>query len=843
VSQRAQYRHVGLSALQAEARLARDGPNELPQPNRRTPFRIAAEVLREPMLAMLLAAGLVYLLLGDTTEAMILIAFAGFSIAVTIVQEARTENALEALRDLSAPRALVIRDGRPVRIPGRELVVGDILIVDQGDRVAADALMLEAQGVETDEALLTGESVPVRKRPCMPGDAEHALPGGDDHPQLYAGAIVTRGSGIARVTATGSRSRIGEIGLSLANVVPEAPRLQRETGRIVRLCAIGGIGFAILVGLLYGLLRGDWLDAFLAGIAIGMSLLPEEFPVVLTIFLAMGAWRIAQVGVLTRRTAAIETMGAATVLCTDKTGTLTQNRMGVAEVWLFGGTRVPLAEAVRDPSFHALLETGALASAPVPADPMEVALHEAAQVACLPPHDEWMLLHSNGVRPDLLAMSNVWQAEDPGAPLQVAAKGAPEDIARLCRLEGEVAHAYEATAIAMAEAGMRVLGIATAAARPGDVARDHREHDFALCGLIGLSDPLRPGVPEAVAQCQTAGIRVVMITGDHAATAGAIAAQAGLGEGTLMLGEQVAALSDAELAERISNVTVFARTMPDQKLRIVSALKAAGEIVAMTGDGVNDAPALKAAHIGVAMGKRGTDVAREAAAIVLVEDDFGAIVAAIRVGRRIYDNIRKAMGFIFGVHVPIAGLAILPLLTGLPVIFGPIQIALLEMIIDPVCAIVFEAEREEHRLMQRPPRDPEERLFSMPVVARGLVQGGIAFALLGVLLVAGARFGLPTPELRTFVFFALVAAVLALVLANRSFSMRISHALLRHNVSFRYVVAAIVGINALILIVAPLRRLLGFALLGWIEYGVIIAAGILLLLLFELTKRPVRRHE
>lgn len=834
----------GLSAAEALDRLGSEGANELPRARRRTPLRIAIEVLREPMLAMLLGAGVIYLLLGDTSEALILLAFAGLSISITIVQEARTERVLEALRDLSAPRALVLRDGAAIRVPGREVVRGDLLILEQGDRVAADALLLDAHEFEADESLLTGESVPVRKRAAAAGDADLAAPGGDDLPQIFSGSIVTRGRGIARVAATGARSRMGQIGVSLAGLDTEAPRLQRETARIVRLCAVGGIAAALLVVLLYGLSRGSWLDAALAGIAVGMSLLPEEFPVVLTIFLAMGAWRIARLGVLTRRASAIETMGSATVLCADKTGTLTQNRMTVSELWLADGRTAALGEGAPDTAFAALLNAAALASARVPVDPMEVAFHEAGRAHGMVGNGERSLVHSYGLRPELLAMSNVWQESDGSGSLTVAAKGAPEAIAHLCRLDAASREALEAAAEEMAARGIRVLGVASASGAPGDVAKAHEEHDFTLLGLVGLTDPLRPGAAAAVAECRAAGIRVVMITGDYAATARAIGAEAGIDGGAVMTGAELAELDDAALARRIRDVTIFARTLPEQKLRIVTALKAAGEIVAMTGDGVNDAPALKAAHIGVAMGKRGTDVAREAASIVLVEDDFAAIVGAIRLGRRIYDNIRKAMRFIFGVHVPIAGLALLPLVTGLPVVLGPIQIALLEMIIDPVCALVFEAEPEEGDLMRRKPRDPSERLFSMPMIARSILEGSVAFAAVGGLYLLYALQGLPAAELRTLVFFGLVAAILALILADRAFSTSLRQALLRGNPVLRYVLTVIAGVIVLILTVPPLQRLLQFAPLELAQLAAAALIGIGLLLVFEQVKRirrPARR--
>lgn len=826
---------LGLSPSQAKERLERDGPNELPKADRRTVARIALEVVREPMLAMLLAAGGIYLILGDRIEALILLLFAGMSIVITIVQEARTENVLQALRDLAAPRALVIRDGTTVRIPGCEVVEGDVLVLEQGDRVPADAVLLEARELEADESLLTGESIPVRKRAAEEGEAPGGVPGGNDCPHVFSGSVLTRGSGMARVFATGHRSQVGQIGRSLQSLESEAPRLQRETSRVVALCAAGGLAIALVVVLLHGLLRGDWLQALLAGIATAMSLLPEEFPVVLAIFLAMGAWRIAQVGVLTRRTAAIETLGSATVLCTDKTGTLTQNRMSVVELWHPDSGHAAVGGR-SDPAHRVLLEISALASAPVPVDPMEIAFHAAARDAGIAARNRDGLVHTHGLRPDLLAMSNVWQSPDGTSPFTIAAKGAPEAIIRLCRLEGAALCSVEGAAQTMASRGIRVLGIAVAETGPEYSSKAIDDHLFRLVGLAGLADPLRAGVPEAIEQCRTAGIRVVMITGDYPATARAIAAQAGIAAGEIMTGNEMAALSDTELAARVRQTTIFARTMPDQKLRIVSALKDAREIVAMTGDGVNDAPALKASHIGIAMGRRGTDVAREAAAIVLVEDDFGAIVSAIRVGRRIYDNIRKALGFIFGVHVPIAGLAILPLLLGSPIVLGPLQIALLEMVIDPVCALVFEAERQEQDLMRRPPRDPEEKLFSIPIIARGLAQGSLALAVIAALYVAALGYGLGADALRTLTFVALLAVTMALVLANRSFSTSLSHALLRHNVTFRFVAAFIVAGTTFVLAVPAVRHVLKFVPLRAAELLLAAIAGVVVLIGCELIK-------
>ena len=826
----------GLSASAARARLAQDGPNELPRAGRRSILRIAVEVLREPMLALLLAGGIAYLLLGDRVEALILLAFATFSVVVTVVQETRTEHVLEALRDLSAPRALVIRDGARVRIAGREVVRDDVIVLEQGDRIAADAVLIAAADLQTDESLLTGESLPVGKIAAVAGATDEAhRPGGEGQPFIYSGSLVARGSGIARVLATGPRSEIGKIGESLGTLETEAPRLRRETTRIVTWCAVGGGAVAVLVVVLYGLLRGGWIEAVLAGIAIGMSMLPEEFPVVLTVFLAMGAWRIGKVGVLTRRASAIETLGSATILCTDKTGTLTENRMSVAELWLPSGEALSVGSNNRPTAaFAGLIETAALASAVEPTDPMEIALHAASVAAT----SSGTLAHAYALRPELLAMSNVW---DDGAALAIAAKGAPEAIAGLCKLAPDHRSALTEAVEAMATRGIRVLAVATATAPGRDWAETQAGYTYTLAGLVGLADPLRASVPGAVAECRSAGIRVVMITGDYAATARSIATQAGIAEGDVITGSDLAALDDAALAERLKSVTVFARIMPEQKLRIVQAFKAGGEIVAMTGDGVNDAPSLKAAHIGIAMGNRGTDVAREASAMVLLDDDFGSIVQSVRLGRRIYDNIRKAMAFIFAVHVPIAGLALLPLFFGMPILFGPIHIALLEMVIDPVCALVFEAEREEDDIMRRPPRDPAEALFSLPMVAWSVFQGGLAFTMLATVFLVESSAGMPEAEVRALVFFALIAEIVALILVNRSFGASLGEALRRHNAALRYVGAAIVGVTALILFLPAAQTLLKFGAIAWIDLVLAIALGLALLLMLELCKPFARR--
>lgn len=833
----------GLSEDEARERLKTEGFNELPRQERRTPLGIVLEVLREPMLVLLLVGGAIYLLLGDPQEALILLAFASMSVVITVVQETRTERVLEALRDLTSPRALVIRNGAHRRIPGREVVRGDIVVLAEGDRVPADAVLVQALDLLADESLLTGESVAVRK--SVAEEPPIAVrPGGDDLPYVYSGSLIVRGSGIAEVLAIGPRSEIGKIGQSLRTMEAEPPRLRAQTARLVRLSAIGGGLVSLLALVLYGTLRGGWLEAVLAAITIGMAMLPEEFPVVLTVFMAMGAWRISRARVLTRRAAAIETLGSATVLCTDKTGTLTQNLMTIAELRAkHGDTLTPPAtlKAALPADARGLAFYGLLASAPEPFDPMEKAFHDFVRDhmndAPVPPRSGWTLARTYGLRPDLLAVTQAWRPDVSKAEFVIAAKGAPETIADLCRLGDEDRATVRQALDAMAAEGLRVLGVAKSAHEGEDFPMTPRGFALEFQGLVGIADPMRSSVPAAVRDCRSAGIRVLMITGDYPATARAIARQAGLDkDGGVLTGDTIEKLSDRDLQERARTTTVFARIMPEQKLRVVQALKADDEIVAMTGDGVNDAPSLKAAHIGIAMGGRGTDVAREASAIVLLDDDFGSIVTAIRLGRRVYDNLRKAMGFIFAVHVPIAGLALLPLVLGFPIIFSPIHIAFLEMVIDPVCTLVFEAETEEEDVMRRPPRPPSEPLFSWPLVFWSVLQGSLVFVLVGAIFIISSQRDLPADEVRTLTFFSLVLSIGSLILVNRSFSTSLVTAIRRPNSMLAWILAAVIAILALSSLVPAVRGLFNFGPLHWDDLSLTLGAAAAVLIVLEFAK-------
>jgi Ca2+-transporting ATPase len=780
----------GLTAAQAAARLREEGPNALPRDARGGLIALLAGVLREPMFLLLIAAAAIYLLLGDVREALVLAASIVVIIAITVVQERRTERALEALRDLSSPRALVVRDGREARIAGAEVVRGDLLLLREGDRVAADVRLGEANDLMLDESLLTGESVAVAKE-------------ADGKACAYSGTLVVRGTGSGEVAATGTRSEMGRIGALLAQVGDTKTSLERETARIVRYLAAIGLTLCVAVALLYYLLRGDALAGILAGLTLAMSLLPEEFPVVLTVFLALGAWRIARQGVLTRRLPAVEMLGAATVLCCDKTGTLTENRMSVV--------------GERDPR---TVEAAAMACEASPFDPMERAILDA--FGGVPPPPEKRYPMSPGFPAVCHARAGV-----------ACIKGAPETVLALCGLPAQDAAAQAASR------GLRVLGVARAE-WSGPWPEDVAALPFTFVGFIALADPLRPSVPGAVALCRQAGIRVIMITGDHPETARAIAAQAGLDASAALTGAQIDAMDDAALRRAVGAVQVFARVRPEQKLRLVNALRDSGEVVAMTGDGVNDAPALKAAHIGIAMGRRGTDVAREAAALVLLEDDFTSIVRTVRLGRRIYDNIRNAMRFLLAVHVPLAGMALLPLLLGWPLFVFPVHVVFLEFVIDPACALVFESERTDPRAMQRPPRDPQARLFDTRALALGVALGAGVLAAVALVFGGYLHAGADEARARAAGFATMVIGVLALIAANRSSERTLAEVLAHPNRAMWWVVALALLALAVALYVPAAAALFRFAPLGAWDAAIAAAAGLASVAWFDLAKLLAR---
>ena len=796
------------------------------------------------MVLLIVAAGTINFLLAEPLDGIILMATILVIIVITVYQERKTENALSALKDLTSPRALVIRDGERVRIPSVEVVRGDWLVVSEGDRVPADATLIEGTGVTVDESILTGESVPVYKVASdddRVGTAEpvEQRPGGDRTPFLFSGTLLVRGQGIAIVSSTGLRTELGRIGTALNDIKVGRTRLQHEIDRLVRIFAVLGISAASGVVIAFGLTRGGWLEGFLAGIATAMSVLPEEFPVILTIFLAFGSWRMSQERVLARRPAVIETLGSATVICVDKTGTLTMNSMTVNELILDDDSYVVNSDPLPE-KFHGLVEHAVLASPVHPFDPMDRAIRQVEQT--LPNgrrHADWTLVREYPLTSELLAVAYVWSDPDAASRI-VAAKGAPEAVADLCRL-GDVQRTSLLDRVTVAtNNGQRVLAVACAridADMP--IAESMFDYDFQLLGLAGLHDPVRPGVSDAVRQCASAGVRTVMITGDFPGTAMAIAREIGLGNTkSCITGPEMMAMSIDELADRVRTVDVFARMVPEQKLQLVRAFKTNGEVVGMTGDGVNDAPALRAADIGIAMGGRGTDVAREAAALVITDDDFASITAGIRRGRGIFDNLRKAMSYLIAVHIHIVGMAVIPLFfPSWPLVLMPLQISFLELIIDPTCSILFEMEEIDPKVMDQPPRKVGSSMFNRRALLIALFQGLAVLAAAVVVYAWAARSGLPDETVRSITFTTLVLSNLGLLLVNRSWRLPIWRTMTqRRNPAVKWILTIALSFLVLMMAVPTLRRVFHFGTMAPSQVAVATGAAIAGVAWFEIFK-------
>jgi P-type Ca2+ transporter type 2C len=831
----------GLSSAEALQRLHVAGANEMPQAERRGLLRVAAGVLAEPMFLLLVLAASLYLLFGDLAEGVMLAVFAMLTVGLVVIQQTRSENALEALRALGAPMARVVRDGSERSIAARDLVPGDTLLVGEGERVAADALLRRCDQLSLDESLLTGESVPVRKRADRSSAPASAIPGGDDLPWIFAGTLVVRGHGVAEVMHTGASSQAGRIGVALASIRSTSTPLQQTIGRLVRMFGLIALVASAALVLLYGLIRDDWLEGTLAGIAFAMAMLPEEFPMAMSVFLAIGAWRLAKLKVLVRRPEVIETLGAASVLCVDKTGTLTQNQMRLHTLSAAGA----IFETGDDPAtvpaaFHDLLEVAVLASKRQAIDPMDVATVAFGRTALQHStrlHDDWILEREFGVSHELPALSRVWRRTD--GHLQLSVKGAPEAIARLCRLNSAASATLLGEVERFAKLGLRVLAVASSDIEDAAIPEDPHAVPMRLHGLLAFEDPLRPSATAAVAQARDAGIVVAMITGDHPETALAIARAAGIDvRGGAVTGVELEHLGPAELLAAVVEKRVFARIRPEQKLRLVEAFKSNGAVVAMTGDGVNDAPALKAAHIGLAMGTRATDVAREAAGIVLLDDDFGDLVAGVRQGRRIFDNLRKVLIYIAAVHVPIAGLAIIPILLGMPPLLLPGHVVLIEMVIDPICSIAFENNPAEADIMKRPPRDPRQLLIGWPQLSLAMTQGILLLAAtLGLYVVLRNFFGTGEDEARALSFVALTAGNLMLVRVNGTRLATFPELFASGHRAFWLIAMAAATVVAACLFVPTLSELFRF---GRPEFAAILLAALLgssAVLAFDLLKR------
>lgn len=749
---------IGLSHQEALNRLERFGYNELKTDGPRGVMKIILGAIREPMVLLLIGIGIIYLLLGEVEEVYSLLTFLILILGITIYQENKTEKTLFALKELSSPRAVVIREGKQMRIPGREIVPDDIVILNEGDRIPADIELMEGGPISVDESIITGESYPVDKSPSK-----------KKHKTVLPGTLVLKGQALGQVTKTGGDTELGKIGESLGKIQDEGTALQKNTRRIVNKLSILVALLTIFVITYYWFTRNDLLAAILTGLTLAMALLPNELPAVLLIFLAAGAWRISKRNVLTRKVPSIEALGGITYLCTDKTGTLTENKMVLRKLWN-RKEEIDLSKNTNDlpEAFHEIMEFGILASPRDPFDPMEKAIRSTGdellgQTEHL--HPSWQLSREYQITSELLAVSYAWTAKDNNEYV-IGAKGAVEAIIDLCHLPPEEASLIENEMTQFASSGLRVIAVARAYAN----SLPEKQHDlnFTFMGLIGLADPIRGDARDAVLECQEAGVKVLMITGDHPATAKSIGKQIGLmNPEKVLTGKEIEKMDDQELLKKLHEIHIYCRMKPLDKLRIVSLLKSSGEVVAMTGDGVNDAPALREAQVGIAMGKRGTDVAREASSVVLLDDSFSSIVAAIRVGRRIYKNLQEAFSYLLAIHIPITALSVIPVILKLPLILLPVHIAFLHLIIEPASTTLFEALPEGKDLMKRGPRSNKAHILTQAEIIQSLIAGTIlSLVAIGVYLLSLKR-GLNPSDCRGIAFTTLILSNLFLIYVRR----------------------------------------------------------------------------
>jgi Ca2+-transporting ATPase len=749
----------GLSHKDAVSKQLIFGKNILPSEKQLSGLTLFLKALREPMSILLLACSTIYVLLGDTKEGWMLFLGAVLTVALNFFQSFRTHRALQALKNLTSPRTLVIRDNQQIRISSQELVPGDLVLLSEGDRIPADASLISTNHFSVDESLLTGESFPVIK----------SAQSEEMSPNILAGTQVLSGRGQAIVRQIGTRSQMGKIGTVLSSNNEKETHLQRALKVLIKNLFLISLMFLAFVVLSFGLIQKDWLNAFLLGLSTSIAMVPEELPVVLTIFLAVGAWKMAQYRVLTRRVAALENLGAVSALCVDKTGTLTQNTMAIKTV-SFQERSLSLNDSPMPEEFHALIEYGVLASHLDPFDPMEKAivstlekyLRETEHV-----HKNWSLVREYPLTDELKAMACVWESSN-SESYTIAVKGAPEAIFDLCHFNAKETTLLTEKVQSLAMEGLRVIAVARSTFTP-TTNLPSKTHDFTFeyLGLLGFEDPLRSTVPEALRLCWKAGIKIFVLTGDFPTTALKIAQQAGFPSDTpSFLGQETSAFTDDKLSRVLASNAIISRMSHADKLILVKKLQSLGETVAMTGDGVNDAPSLKQADIGIAMGKRGTDVAREASDLILLDDDFSEIVTAIAMGRKIYHQIRTAMAYIFSLHIPLGALTLLPIFLKWPILLEPIHLVFLQLIIDPSCTIALSTITTHSDLMSEPPRQTKKEIFDRRFFKSGLIRGILALIISVAVPLLLNFYQKDILLIRSYTFLTLTGSILGLLFGN-----------------------------------------------------------------------------
>ncbi|HRO46503.1 cation-translocating P-type ATPase [Agriterribacter sp.] len=822
---------TGLNAAQVEAARKQYGANHQVMPNARAWWRILLEMLKEPMLLLLIAVTIIYLILGEYGEAYFMLAAIIIVSGISFYQDNRSRRALEALEKINQPRSKVIRDSRMISIPTRDIVMGDMLLVAEGDTINADGKIVHSNDFSVNESMLTGEAYSVFKSAGAKDD------------MVYSGTLVVSGLAICEVLHTGKQTKIGQIGESISGIREEATPLQRQIEKFVKGMAIAGILVFLLVWLVNYWESRSLTDSLLKGLTLAMSVLPEEIPVAFTTFMALGSWRLMQLGIIVKKIRIVETLGSATVICLDKTGTITQNQMSLRAVYACASHSLYENDKGYDKTAGLVIQYAMWASEPVPFDPMEKALHKAYENNT--GHDErseYTMLHEYPLEGTPPMMTHLF--ENRAGKRIVAAKGAPEAIIAVSKLTEAESTAMLQQVNALAEKGYRVLGVASSSFEDNNFPARQQQLPFQLLGFVAFYDPPKPNIRSVFEQFYQAGIAVKIITGDNEVTTRAIAQQAGLkNAGSSMNGAQLLQLTEAGMQEKLMNINIFTRMFPEAKLAAVNALKNNRQIVAMTGDGVNDAPALKAAHIGIAMGNKGTEIAKQAAALILSNDDLLGMVDAIAIGRRIYTNIKKAVQYIISIHIPIILTVSLPLFLGwvYPAIFTPVHVIFLELIMGPTCSVVYENEPMEQNAMHVPPRPFTATFLSLNEMAISIIQGLVITA--GVLFMYrhGVQNGYDESGVRSLVFTTLVLANIFLTLCNRSFYYSLLSEMRNHNPLMVYIISATILLLMVMLYLPPVATFFTLIPLSPVELLICSAAAAVSVLWFEIWKWAKRK--
>ncbi len=822
---------TGLSASEAEAARKQHGPNLQVTPNANQWWRVLLDMLKEPMLLLLIAVTIIYFIMGEYGEAYFMLAAIIIVSGISFYQDNRSRRALEALEKINQPLSKVIRNSRMISIPTRDIVIGDMLLVAEGDTINADGKIVHSNDFSVNESMLTGEAYSVFKSAAANDNL------------VYSGTLVVSGLAICEVLQIGRQTKIGQIGESISGIREEATPLQLQIEKFVKGMAIAGIAIFLLVWLVNYWESRSLTDSLLKGLTLAMSILPEEIPVAFTTFMALGSRRLMQLGIIVKKIRIVETLGSATVICLDKTGTITQNHMSIRAIYAYANRRLYEDNAGYDETAGSVIQYAMWASEPVPFDPMEKALHQAYEKST--PRDErseYTMVHEYPLEGTPPMMTHLF--ENKAGRRTIAAKGAPEAIIAVSRLTESESTAMLEQVNKLAQKGYRILGVASSSFEGSTFPAKQQQLSFQLLGFVAFYDPPKPNIKSVFEQFYEAGIAVKIITGDNEVTTRAIAQQAGLKDaGASMNGEQLLQLSEIEMKETLEKVNIFTRMFPEAKLAAINALKNDQEIVAMTGDGVNDAPALKAAHIGIAMGNKGTEIAKQAAALVLADDDLSRMVDAVGIGRRIYTNIKKAVQYIISIHIPIILTVSLPLFLGwvYPAIFTPVHVIFLELIMGPTCSVVYENEPMEANAMQIPPRPFTSTFLSLHEMTISIIQGLVITA--GVLLMYwyGVLNGYDEPGTRSLVFATLVLANIFLTLANRSFYYSLLSEMRNRNTLMLYIISATIIMLMLMLYVQPIAQFFKITPLSLKELLTCSAAAAVSVLWFEVWKWAKRK--